>query len=109
MIATVIAFALELSLTLAAAPLGFVQVPGPPEEALIALSIVFVAAEIVRARQGRPGMTLLFIAAVLALIADGRRALRRLAWAQPAWLGQVVPYVIGSLASFWMIQRMAAF
>ncbi len=31
--------------------------PGPPVEAVIALSIVFVAAEIVRDREGTPGLT----------------------------------------------------
>jgi hydrogenase/urease accessory protein HupE len=57
LIATVTAFTVAHSLTLAAASLGWVQVPGPPVEAAIALSIVFVAAEIVHARQGRPGLT----------------------------------------------------
>ena len=33
------------------------HVPGPPVEACIALSIVFVAAEIIRGRQGKPGFT----------------------------------------------------
>jgi len=42
---------------LAAATLGWVQVPGPPVEASIALSIVFVASEIVHARQGRSSVT----------------------------------------------------
>jgi hypothetical protein len=32
-------------------------VPGPPVEAIIALSIVFVASEVVHARQGRSGLT----------------------------------------------------
>jgi hypothetical protein len=31
--------------------------PGPPVEGIIALSIVFVAAEIIRGRQGNPGLT----------------------------------------------------
>jgi len=53
--ATVTAFTVAHSLTLAAATLGWVRVPGPPVEATIALSIVFVAAEILHARQGRPG------------------------------------------------------
>ena len=57
LVATITAFTLAHSLTLAAASLGFVSVPGPPVEATIALSIMFVAAEIVRARQGRPGLT----------------------------------------------------
>lgn len=57
LIATVTAFTLAHSLTLAAATLGFVHVPGPPVEAAIALSIVFVAAEIVHSRQGRIRLT----------------------------------------------------
>ncbi len=57
LIATVTAFTVAHSLTLAAATLGLVDVPGPPVEAAIALSIVFVAAEIIRARSGRPGLT----------------------------------------------------
>jgi len=54
---TVTAFTLAHSLTLAGATLGFVHVPGPPVEAAIALSIVFVAAEIVHSRQGMEGLT----------------------------------------------------
>jgi hydrogenase/urease accessory protein HupE len=54
---TVTAFTVAHSLTLAGATLGFVHVPGPPVEAAIALSIVFVAAEIVHGRQGRAGLT----------------------------------------------------
>ena len=57
LLATVTAFTLAHSLTLAAAVLGFVHVPQPPVEAVIALSIVFVAAEIVHGRQGRAGIT----------------------------------------------------
>ena len=56
-IATVTAFTVAHSLTLAAATLGWVHVPGPPVEAIIALSIVFVASEVVHARQGRKGLT----------------------------------------------------
>ena len=51
------AFTAAHSITLAAATLGFVNVPAKPVEAAIALSIAFVAAEIVRARQGETGMT----------------------------------------------------
>jgi hydrogenase/urease accessory protein HupE len=54
---TITAFTLAHSVTLAAATLGFIHVPPPPVEAVISLSIVFVACEIVRARQGRPGLT----------------------------------------------------
>jgi hydrogenase/urease accessory protein HupE len=55
---TVTAFTVAHSITLAAATLGLVSVPGPPIEAAIALSIVLVAVEIVNARRGRPSATL---------------------------------------------------
>jgi len=57
LIGTVTAFTAAHSLTLAAATLGFVHVPQAPVEAIIALSIVFVAGEIAHAHQGRPGLT----------------------------------------------------
>lgn len=57
LVATITAFTMAHSITLAAATLGFVHLPSPPVEACIALSIVFVAAEIVRSRQGRIGLT----------------------------------------------------
>ncbi len=57
LIATVTAFTLAHSITLAAATLGWVHVPQKPVEAVIALSIVFVAGEILHGWQGRPGIT----------------------------------------------------
>lgn len=57
LVRTVTAFTVAHSITLALASLGFVHVPGPPVEAAIALSIVFVAAEIVRRDSDNPGMT----------------------------------------------------
>jgi hypothetical protein len=57
LVATVTAFTVAHSLTLAAATLGFVHVPQAPIEATIAMSIVFVACEIVHSRQGRQGLT----------------------------------------------------
>jgi hydrogenase/urease accessory protein HupE len=56
-IATMTAFTATHSLTLTAAALGWVHVPQPPVEACIALSILFVAREIVQGHRGRPGMT----------------------------------------------------
>ena len=53
LIATITAFTLAHSLTLAAATLGWLHVPGPPVEASIALSIAFVAARD-RARAAGP-------------------------------------------------------
>jgi hypothetical protein len=149
LVATVTAFTLAHSLTLAAATLGFVHVPQQPVEAVIALSIVFVACEIVRSRQGRPGITerwpwvvafvfgllhgfgfagalsevglpdqaiplalfffnvgveggqLLFIAAVMALIAAARRV--KVPW--PEWAAQAPAYGIGAVSAYWMIER----
>ncbi len=54
---TITAFTVAHSLTLAAATLGVVHVPQAPVEASIAMSIVFVAAEIAHDLQGRPGLT----------------------------------------------------
>ena len=54
---TITAFTVAHSITLAAATLGVVRVPQPPVEAAIALSIVFVAVEIVRRLRGERGLT----------------------------------------------------
>ena len=153
LVKTVTAFTLSHSLTLTAATLGWVHIPPPPVEAVIALSIVFVAAEILRQRRGVEGLTarapwivafsfglmhglgfagglsaaglptvhiptallffslgvetghFLFIGAVLSLIA----AVRRIRVPIPRWVELVPPYAIGSLAMFWVIQRVAAF
>ncbi|MCM3872016.1 MAG: HupE/UreJ family protein [Pyrinomonadaceae bacterium] len=56
-ILTMSAFTATHSLTLTAATLGWVHVPQRPVEACIALSILFVASEIVRARRGQSGLT----------------------------------------------------
>lgn len=53
---TVTAFTIAHSITLALATLGVIHVPGPPVEAMIALSIVFVASEIVQLQRGREGL-----------------------------------------------------
>jgi hydrogenase/urease accessory protein HupE len=54
---TITAFTVAHSITLVSATMGWMNVPGPPVEAMIALSIVFVAAEIVHGLRGRPGLT----------------------------------------------------
>jgi hydrogenase/urease accessory protein HupE len=153
LIETVTAFTVAHSITLGLATLGILHVPSKPVEAVIALSIVFVAAEIVHASQGQEGLVarmpwigaftfgllhgfgfagalsevglpegqiplallffnlgveagqLLFIAAVLAVVAGARR----IRWAWPRWAEQVPSYAIGSVAMFWLIQHVAAF
>ena len=157
LIVTVTAFTLAHSLTLAGATLGFVNMPGPPIEASIALSIMFVASEIMHSRQGKTGLTerypwivafifgllhgfgfagalaqiglpqasipiallffnvgveigqLFFIACVFAVVALARQTTRRIDLMRLTCVRAVPPYVIGSLAAFWTIQRLTAF
>jgi hypothetical protein len=56
LVATISAFTLAHSLTLAAAALGVLRLPAQPVEAAIALSIAFLAREIVCAGRGRSGL-----------------------------------------------------
>jgi hydrogenase/urease accessory protein HupE len=153
LILAITSFTVAHSITLAAATLGFVNVPLPPIEAAIALSIAFVAAEIIRAREGKAGIAvrapwvvafvfgllhgfgfagalsevglpadhipvallffnvgveigqLIFVAIVLALAALFRLARRPL----PRWAALALPYLIGTLAMFWVIQRVSVF
>jgi hydrogenase/urease accessory protein HupE len=153
LVQTITAFTLAHSITLAVATLGFVHAPQPPVEAVIALSILFLASELARRRRGESGLTarypwlvafsfgllhgfgfagalaevglpetdillallvfnlgveagqLLFVAGVLALLWLGRR----MVVSAPRWLQDAPAYAIGSLAAFWLIQRVAAF
>jgi hydrogenase/urease accessory protein HupE len=57
LVATITAFTVAHSITLALATLGAVTVPQAPVEAVIALSIVFVAAELVPVRRGESTLT----------------------------------------------------
>jgi|SRR6185295_17029765 len=153
LVKTITAFTIAHSLTLTLATLGFVHVPSRPVEAVIALSIVFVAVEIVYAYRGRQGLAqrapwivafafgllhglgfagalsevglppghipvallffnigveigqLLFVGVALflaAILAPYRTAL-------PKWAKLVPPYVIGSVAMFWLFERVAVF
>jgi len=152
LVKAVTAFTLSHSVTLSAATLGFVHVPQRPVEAVIALSIVFVATEIVKSRRSIQSITVsapwtvafcfglihglgfagglsdaglpalhiptallffslgiesghfLFIGVVLFLIALTRRV--RIPF--PRWAELVPPYAIGTIAMFWVIQRLTA-
>ena len=57
LVKTITAFTIAHSVTLGLAVLGFVRVPQPPVEAVIALSILFLASELVKARRGIPVFT----------------------------------------------------
>jgi hydrogenase/urease accessory protein HupE len=153
LVKTITAFTVAHSITLALATLGLVQVPQAPVEAVIALSIVFLASELARRDRGESGLTarypwlvalsfgllhgfgfagalaevglppadiplalltfnigveagqLLFVASVLALLWGGRRIVAL----PPRWLQATPAYAIGSLAAFWLVERVVAF
>jgi hydrogenase/urease accessory protein HupE len=150
---TITAFTIAHSITLVSATMGWVHVPGPPLEAIIALSIVYVAAEIVRGLRGHPGLTarapwivafsfgllhgfgfagalaevglpqkavplalLTFNVGVeagqlmfVAIAVGARAALNRLPLAHQKWVSYPMPYAIGGVAMFWVIERVIAF
>ena len=58
LIKTITAFTLAHSTTLAVATLGYANVPGPPLNAAIALSILFLGPEIVRVWRGQTSFTI---------------------------------------------------
>jgi len=57
---TLTAFTLAHSLTMAVSTLGIVHIPQAPVEAVIALSILFLAMEIIHEKQGKVGLTSLY-------------------------------------------------
>lgn len=147
------AFTLAHSVTLGLASLGFVRVPQPPVEAIIALSILFLASELVRRQRGQEGLAsrrpwivasifgllhgfgfagalsevglpqtdipaalvmfnvgveigqLLFIGAVFAAAWLVTRLVKR---PPPVWR-PAVAYAMGTVAAFWMIDRLLSF
>jgi hydrogenase/urease accessory protein HupE len=58
LVKTVSAFTVAHSMTLAVATLGYASVPGPPLNAAIALSILFLGPEIVRSWRGQTSLTI---------------------------------------------------
>jgi hypothetical protein len=56
LVRTITAFTVAHSITLAAATLGWVQVPQAPVEAVIALSILFLASELAKQHDGHAGL-----------------------------------------------------
>jgi hypothetical protein len=150
LIKTISGFTLAHSITLAAAALGYVHIPAAPVEAAIALSIVYVAVEVVNARENRtslaqrapwviafgfgllhglgfagalaevglpahaiPAALLVFNVGIeigqlsfVVLLLLAAEALWRMAPQLVARLAWAPPYVIGSTASFWLIERL---
>ena len=153
LVGTITAFTVAHSITLAAATLGYVNAPQAPVEAVIALSILFLATEIIHMQQGKIGLAqrypwlvafifgllhgfgfagalseiglpqsdiplallffnigvevgqLIFVATVLLI----GMILRRLISQPMRWGETVITYMIGGIAAFWTIERVAAF
>ena len=153
LVKTITAFTIAHSITLSLATLGVVGLPGPPVEAVIALSIVFLAVELVHYYNGQEGLAirnpwivafafgllhgfgfagalaeiglpqadipaalfffnvgvelgqLAFVLVVLGLLWLSKSV--KINW--PARAKWIPPYVIGSLASFWLIERIMNF
>ena len=148
---TITAFTVAHTITLGLAVFGVVHVAPTPVEAVIALSIVFLAVELAQHHRGKEGLTyrqpwivafafgllhgfgfagtlsrlgipagdipqallffnlgveggqLAFVAVFLGFV----HSLRSLEIQWPAWTRRVPAYAIGSVASFWFIQRCA--
>jgi hydrogenase/urease accessory protein HupE len=148
---TITAFTVAHTITLGLAVFGVVRVAPTPVEAVIALSIVFLAVELAQHQRGKPGLTyrqpwivafafgllhgfgfagtlsrlgipsgdipqallffnlgvesgqIFFVAVFLSFV----YSLRSLEIHWPAWTERVPAYAIGSVASFWLIQRCA--
>lgn len=153
LVKTITAFTIAHSITLSLATLGVVGLPGPPVEAVIALSIVFLAVELMHYHNGREGLTvrypwvvaltfgllhgfgfaralsevglpqsdipaalfffnvgvelgqLAFVIVVLGLLWTLGKI--KIAW--PGWIKWLPPYAIGSIAAFWLIERVLGF
>jgi hydrogenase/urease accessory protein HupE len=152
---TITAFTIAHSITLTAATLGVVHVPGPPVEASIALSILLLAYELVRQQRGQVSLTgtwpwlvafsfgllhgfgfasalteiglphgdiplalftfnigvevgqLIFIAVVLAVMRSAK--LVKFPDVVERHARSVTTYVIGIVAAYWFIERLAEF
>ena len=152
LIQTITAFTIAHSITLALSALGAFSLPQQPVEAVIALSIIFLALEYLRSLEGRESLTIQYpwivafsfgllhgfgfagalseiglpqqqiplalltfnigvelgqICFILVLIAIQKIFLSRLK-NFPNWTRKILPYAIGSLATFWLIERVLA-
>lgn len=146
---TITAFTVAHTITLGLATFGVVRVPALPVEAVISLSIIFLASEIVKQQRGidtltsrapwvvafsfgllhgfgfagtltRIGIPHADVPLALLLFNCGvevgqltfvliyvlfTQSLRTLEISWPAALKRIPPYAIGSIASFWFLQR----
>ncbi|NVK49367.1 MAG: HupE/UreJ family protein [Cyclobacteriaceae bacterium] len=152
LVKTITAFTLAHSITLCFSALGIAYLPGPPVEAVIALSIVFLALEIMKSQQGHATLTsrkpwlvafsfgllhgfgfagalqdiglpqneiplalatfnigvelgqILFVVVVIAVSKP-----IQLFSSNVEWSSKIIPYAVGSIAAFWLIERVVGF
>lgn len=153
LIKTITAFTIAHSITLGAATFDLVQLPSAPVEAVIALSIVFLAREYIALKEGKESLTAqapwivaftfgllhgfgfagalseigfpqkevplaLFIFNVgvelgqlffIGIIGCLAFFWKKLNWQLPSGAWRILPYGIGTVASFWLIERVLAF
>ena len=153
LIKTITAFTIAHSITLSLAALGFIGLPGAPVEAVIALSIMFLAIELVHYYKGRKGLTVKYpwvVAFTFGLLhgfgfagalVDLGLPQVDIPWAllffnvgvelgqiafvivavgfiwllnriKTKWIegvNKIPPYAIGSIAAFWLIERINGF
>ena len=153
LIKTITAFTVAHSITLGAATFNLITLPSAPVEAVIALSILFLAREYISVKEGRESLTarypwvvaftfgllhgfgfagalsdigfpqqevplalftfnigveigqLLFIGMIYLVLSIWRRIRLPL----PEWTWRLVPYAMGAVAGFWLIERVLAF
>jgi hydrogenase/urease accessory protein HupE len=153
LVKAITAFTVAHSITLSLAALGVLGLPSAPVEAFIALSIVFLAVELIHFYHGKNGLTVRYpwivafvfgllhgfgFAGALAEIGLPQTAIPAalfffnvgvetgqlmfvivflgLTWVisklqidWPRWARLVLPYGIGTIASFWLIERVVSF
>ena len=153
LIQTITAFTVAHSITLGAATFNLIHVPQAPVEAVIALSILFLAREYIAVKEGAVSLTakypwivaftfgllhgfgfagalseigfpqkevplalftfnvgvelgqLIFIGVILLLW----KLFQKLNLSLPKWSWRILPYGMGVLAAFWLVERVIAF
>lgn len=153
LIQTITAFTVAHSITLGAATFDLIHVPQAPVEAVIALSIVFLAREYLMVQKGKKSLTaqypwvvafsfgllhgfgfagalseigfpqkdvplalltfnigvelgqLIFIGIVLILW----KMVQKIKFPLPQWSWKILPYAMGIIAAFWLVERVLAF
>ena len=153
LIQTITAFTIAHSLTLGAATFNLLHIPQAPVEAVIALSIVFLAREYLMVKKGVKSLTaqypwvvafsfgllhgfgfagalsdigfpqkdvplalltfnigvemgqLIFIGITFLLW----KVVQKINLPRPKWFWKFVPYTMGSIAAFWLVERVLAF